>query len=80
MAFCRSWARRSGCQSERSGSLDRINAAVDECLARLERLEGKVRPRVELQAYLLERQGTLRAEELRTVESMVFRILDRRRS
>lgn len=56
-------------------SLDRINSAIDECLERLERLGGRVDPRTELQAYLLERQGTMPAEELRTVESMVFRII-----
>jgi len=56
-------------------SLGRINSAIDECLERLERLERRVDPRTELQAYLLERQGTMPAEELRTVESMVFRII-----
>jgi hypothetical protein len=61
-----------------SDSLDRINAAIDECLERIERLKGKAEPRVELQTYLLEKQGKLPIEELRTVESMVFRIIHER--
>ena len=59
----------------RMASLDRISSAIEACLDRLDRLQGRVEPRVEVQGYLLERQGTMPAEELRTVESMVFRIL-----
>ena len=60
-----------------SDSLDRINAAIGECLERIERA-GKTGPRGEMQAYLLEKQGKLSMEELRTVESMVFRIIQDR--
>ena len=61
-----------------SASLERINAAIEECLKRIEELEGRAQPRGELQAYLLEKQGTMPMEELRTVESMVFRIIQDR--
>ena len=50
----------------------RINAAVDQCL---ERLDGAADPKTELQAFVAERQGTLADEELRTVETVVFRII-----
>ena len=50
----------------------RINAAVDQCLERLDRAAD---PRVELQAFVAEHQGMLPEEELRTVETVVFRII-----
>ena len=57
-----------------SYSLGRINAAIVECL---KRLDGKADPRDELQVYL-EQRHDLSTEERKTVESMVFRtILDR---
>jgi hypothetical protein len=50
----------------------RINAAVDQCL---ERLDGTADPKQELQAFVAERQGAIPDEELRTVETVVFRII-----
>jgi hypothetical protein len=50
----------------------RINQAVDACL---ERLDNTPDARAELQAFIAERQGTLPEEELRTVETVVFRII-----
>jgi hypothetical protein len=50
----------------------RINHAVDACL---ERLDNSSDARAELQAFVAERQGTLPEEELRTVETVVFRII-----
>jgi hypothetical protein len=50
----------------------RINQAVDQCL---ERLNDSPDPRVELQAFINENKNALPEEELRTVETVVFRII-----
>lgn len=50
----------------------RINQAVDQCL---ERLDKNPDPKAELQAFIAEQQTTLPEEELRTVETVVFRII-----
>jgi len=50
----------------------RINQAVDQCL---ERLDNSPDPRAELRAFINERQSTLPEEELRTIETVVFRII-----
>ena len=50
----------------------RINQAVDQCL---ERLDNNSDPRAELRAFIAAQQGTLPEEELRTVETVVFRII-----
>jgi hypothetical protein len=50
----------------------RINQTVDKCL---ERLNSSADPRAELQAFISERQNLLPEEELRTVETVVFRII-----
>jgi hypothetical protein len=50
----------------------RINQAVDQCL---ERLDSNPDPRAELRAFITERQSMLPEEELRTIETVVFRII-----
>ena len=50
----------------------RINQAVDQCL---ERLDNSPDAKAELQAFIAEHQATLPQEELRTVETVVFRII-----
>lgn len=55
----------------------RINAAVDECLERCTKANN---PRIELDAFMREEEqaASLKPEELRAVETIVFRILQDR--
>ena len=58
-----------------SESLERINYAIDECLRRL---EGAANSRQVLQSFIVECQEALAPEELRTVETAVFRVIEDR--
>jgi hypothetical protein len=53
----------------------RINKTVDECL---DRISGKLDKRAEALAFIVERQGTMPPEELNTVETVVFRLIQDR--